>query len=398
VLLFALARRLGIGSIAAAIGTLAYALSPLVVEFSRYVLLDNVALPWLLGAFVLALSPRRHLVAAVGTAVCMVVAILSKETFVALLPVLLYALWRNGDSRNRRYLLTAFSVVFVMLSGVYVLYAVLKNELLPGEGHVSLIGTLLWQLADRQGSGSILDASSNTRGLIGYWLNIDHWLIFAGAIAAPIALFFRKLRIAAFALLIGLALLLRTGYLPFPYIVALLPFAAVTLAGVLHYALIVPLTKRGMAVVYRLLAGTALVALLTGTIVFVAPTWQNKLHTFANVDQDASSRQAIEWIARHVDRNNRLVAESALWTDLENKGFNQPTPIWLYKTETDPEVTNIVSGGKNIDYVVLNGPTIGAPNFASSFPNVNQALARADLVASFGNDNQKVLIYKVEPK
>jgi 4-amino-4-deoxy-L-arabinose transferase-like glycosyltransferase len=55
VLLFALARRLGIGSIAAGIGTLAYGLSPLVVEFSRYVLLDNVALPWLLAAFLLAL-------------------------------------------------------------------------------------------------------------------------------------------------------------------------------------------------------------------------------------------------------------------------------------------------------------------------------------------------------
>ena len=398
VLLFALARRLGIGSIAAGIGTLAYALSPLVVEFSRYVLLDNVALPWLLGAFVLALSPRRHLLAAIGAAVCMATAILSKETFLALLPVLLYALWRNGDIRNRRYVLTAFGVIFIMLSGVYVLYAILKNELLPGDGHVSLLGTLFWQLADRQGSGSILDAGSGTRGLLNYWLNIDHWLLLAGSIAAPIALFFRKLRVAAFALLIGLGLLLRTGYLPFPYVVVLLPFAAITLAGVLHYALIAPLTKRGLAVAWRLAAGTALVALFVGVVVFVAPNWQTKLHTLVTVDQDASSRQAIAWIDRHVGRSNRLVVESALWTDLQAKGFNRPDPVWLYKTETDPEVTSIVAGGKNIDYVVLNGPTVGAKSFANSFPNVNRALQRADLVASFGQDNQKVLVYKIHPK
>jgi hypothetical protein len=395
VLLFALARRLGIGSVAAGIGTLAYVLSPLVVDFSRYVLLDNVALPWLLGTFVLALSPRRHLLSAVGAAVCMAIAILSKETFVALLPVLLYALWRNGDIRNRRYLLTAFGVIFGMLSGMYILYAALKNELLPGDGHVSLLGTLFWQLADRDGSGSIFDADSGTRGLVSYWLNIDYWLLAAGAVAAPIALFFRKLRVAAFALLIGLALLLRTGYLPFPYVVALLPFAALTFAGVLHYGLIVPLKKKGAR---RLLAGSALAALLIGTALFVAPAWQTELRTFTTLDQDASSRQAVAWIAKNIDHKNRLVVESALWTDLEDKGFNRPDPVWLYKTETDPEVTKIVAGGKNIDYVVLNGPTIGAKSFASSFPNVNQALAHSQLVAEFGQDNQKVLIYQVQPE
>ena len=66
VMMFALARRLKIGSAAAGIGILAYALSPLSVEFSRYVLLDNVALPWLLASFYLALSPKRNLRRTVG--------------------------------------------------------------------------------------------------------------------------------------------------------------------------------------------------------------------------------------------------------------------------------------------------------------------------------------------
>ena len=239
-LLYALARRLQIGSIAAALGVLAFALSPLVVEFSRYVLLDNVALPWLLGAFVLALSPRRSLAAAIGSAACMAIAILSKETFAVLLPVLLYALWRNGDTRNRRYVLTAFGVVFLMISATYILYAALKNELFPGEGHVSLIGTLIWQLFSREGSGSILDASSGARGLIGYWLNIDYWLLAAGVASLIPALIFRNLRPAGIALLVCLGLLLRSGYLPYPYVIIVLPFAALALAGTIDRLIVQP--------------------------------------------------------------------------------------------------------------------------------------------------------------
>ncbi len=393
-LLYALARRMKLGVIASTIGTLAYALSPLAVEFSRYVLLDNVALPWLLGAFFLALSPRRSLGVAIGAAVCMAIAILSKETFAVLLPVLLYALWQNSDSRNRRYTLTAFGVVFLMLSAAYVLYAVLKNELFPGDGHVSLIGTLFWQLFGREGSGSIFDANSGTRGLIGYWLNIDVWLITAGAVAMPFALLYKNLRVVGFSLLIGLLLLLRTGYLPYPYIIGLLPFAALCIAGALHYLVIAPLASRPGAM-RHLLAGVIGIVFVAGSVIFVAPSWQPKLEALTSVDNDASSRQAVDWIQTNIGRDKRLVVESALWTDLENQGFNQPQPVWLYKTETDPEVTKTIGGWQGIDYVILNGPTVGARGFDQAFPTVNQAIVNSSLVKEFGSDNQKILVYKV---
>lgn len=396
-LLYALARRLTIGRVAASIGTLFYALSPLTVEFSRYVLLDNVALPWLLAAFLLALSPRKHIVTAIGSAICMAIAILSKETFIIMLPVLLYALWRSGDDRNRRYVLTAFGVILVMVGGIYVLYAALKNELLPGEGHVSLLGTFFWQLFGRVGSGSIFDADSDTRGLIGYWLNIDYWLLLAGAVTLPLALFLRKLRVVAFALLLGFLLLLRSGYLPYPYVIILLPFAALVLAGVLDYFIIRPLLVRGFSI-RRLSAGVAAVALMGGIGLFVAPDWHSKLNVITTVDQDLSSRQAVSWISNNITRDNRLIVESALWTDLLEDGFNQPDPVWLYKTETDPAVTKTIGGWRGIDYVILNGPTVGSKNFDTTFPTVNEAIKNAMLVVEFGQDNQKILIYEVQHK
>ena len=214
VLLYALARRLGMGAIAASMGTALFGLSPLAVEFSRYVLLDNVALPWILTSFLFALSPRRNLSMAVLSAISFAIGVLSKETFVVLLPVLVYALWSNSDRRNRRFTMTSFAVVFCLVMALYPLYAILKGELLPGEGHVSLLGTIFWQVFGREGSGSIIDAGSSARGLAEYWLNIDYWLLLAGVVALPVAFFYRNLRVVAFSYIIGLALLLRTGYLP----------------------------------------------------------------------------------------------------------------------------------------------------------------------------------------
>jgi hypothetical protein len=404
-LLYALARRLKISGIAAGLGALAYALSPLSVEFSRYVLLDNVALPWLLAAFYLALSPKRSLGAAIGSAFCMAIAILSKETFLVLLPVLMYAMWQGSDKRNRRYMFTAFGVIFLMVTGFYVLYAALKNELIPGQGHVSLLGSLAWQLSGRAGSGSIFDPNSGTRGLVKYWLNIDFWLMAAGVATLPVSLIVRRLRPIGLSLLLGLALLLRTGYLPYPYIIILLPFAALTFAAAIHYLIVKPLgvklkplhDKAAIArvVAAKIGAGVAALLILGTSVFYITPQWQPKLTALMTVDNDQSSRQAVDWVNQNIGRQNRLVVESALWTDLQDKGFNQPQPVWLYKTETDPEVTKELGGWQGIDYIVLDGPTISA-NSAKSFPTVYTAIAHSQIVATFGQDNQKIVIYKVQ--
>ena len=127
---------------------------------------------------------------------------------------------------------------------------------------------------------------------------------------------------------------------------------------------------------------------------FVAPQWQPKLTALTTIDNDQSSRQAVDWVDQNIGRENRLVVESALWTDLQTKGFNQPQPVWLYKTETDPEVTKEIGGWKGIDYIVLDGPTI-SNNSPKSFPTVYTAIAHSTIVAQFGRDNQEVVIYKV---
>jgi hypothetical protein len=393
VLLYALARRLGIGRVGSVLAPLLYGLSPLTVEFSRYVMLDNVALPWFLAAFFLALTPRRSLGAAVGSAVCMAIAALSKETFLALVPVLLYVLWRQGDKRNRRYNLMAFSVVLGMVGTTYLVFAALKNELFPGPGHVSLIGSFLWQIIGREGGGNVFDPASYNYGLVKYWLSIDKWLLILGAASLVPALIFKNLRPAGLALLIGLGLMLRSGYLPFPYVIALLPFAALCFAGAFDRLVVRPLAGGKGLVRLAGIDTFLLVVIVSGFI--VAPAWQSGLYALTHSDQDYSSRQAVSWITKNVPTDNRLIVESALWSDLETKGYDQPNPVWLYKTETDPTVKKSIGGWRGIDYIIINGPTVSDEKFDENFPTVHEAMENSKQVAEFGEDKLKIMIFEV---
>src|SRR5215203_537592 len=65
-LVYVLARRLGLRRGFAALGVASFSLSPLGLHYQRMVLLDNIALAWLLAAFVLAASPGRRLTAFAG--------------------------------------------------------------------------------------------------------------------------------------------------------------------------------------------------------------------------------------------------------------------------------------------------------------------------------------------
>ena len=58
-LVYVVARRFGLRVQFAGLAVLLFALSPLSLHFQRMVLLDNLAAPFVLGAFALAVAPRR---------------------------------------------------------------------------------------------------------------------------------------------------------------------------------------------------------------------------------------------------------------------------------------------------------------------------------------------------
>src|SRR3954447_23788369 len=175
------------------------------------------------------------------------------------------ALWQNSArSSTRPWAFGAFVSGLVLVGCFYPLYALLRGELFPGPGHVSLIGAWQFQLANRSGSGSILTPGSGANDLLHSWLFYDPVILVAGLAATVAALVVRRLRPPAVAAAILVLMAMRPGgYLPAMYVVQILPFFAIVIAGVLDQAVgLAPAGRRGLRP-----ALLGVVALLAATMV-----------------------------------------------------------------------------------------------------------------------------------
>jgi hypothetical protein len=226
VLLYGVARRLGLRRAAATGAVLVFSLSPLALGMHRAVYLDNIATPLVLAALVLVLSPTRRLAAHAAAGVCLGAAVLVKETSLLLVPAVVWQYWQVSDRRTRRYSLILAGSLFALVVAAYLLYATLRGELLPGRAHVSLVEAVRFQLAKRAGSGSPLAPDSLSRRTLELWLGLDPWLLGAATVLIPAGLAIRRLRPVTAAFAILAAMVLRPGYLPIPLMIAMLPFAS----------------------------------------------------------------------------------------------------------------------------------------------------------------------------
>jgi hypothetical protein len=398
-LLYVLGRRLGISRPGSAAVVLLFGLCPLELLYSRWTFLDNLVTPWILLAFVLAYSPRRSIAAATGAALSFAMAALTKETALILLPAFVWAVAQNLDRRNRSQVIAVAAFCGCLLMALYPLYALYKGELLQAPDRNSLLGTAQWQLLQRQSSGSLLDPHSGTAATFAGWLHFDRILLLSGAVATPFALFVRRLRPVALALLVGWLAMLRGGYLPFMHVLTLLPWSAVLVVGVLERAAgngrlsgrRLPLAGwragRPGVVVRALVIGVAVAAL--GVTV---ASWTPQLRQMTSVTTEPPLRSAERWVADNVPRNKVLVVHDAIWTDLVQKYGYQPRPIIIYKLDTDPAVKASL---RRIDYLVLPNWYYGTPDGKSKYPTAMEARKHAVPVASFGRGDDGVTVYRV---
>jgi hypothetical protein len=397
-LLYVLARRLRVRRPFAVAAVLLFALSPLAVTSLRMVYLDNLATPWVIGAFVLAASPRGKLWEYAGSAACFAAAVLTKETSLLFLPALLLQVLQNVDRRTRSFCLAAFASVGVLLVLVYPLYALLKGELLPGPGHVSLLEAVRFQLWGRPSTGSALSGGSLSRQLVDSWLQVDPWLLGLGVALAVPGLFIRRLRGVSMALAVLVLTALRPGYLPQPYVIALLPFCAVVIAGVLDAA-----WGKGPRLNGRVAAGSAAVAVAVGAaIVFMVPRWIESDSYAMSANQTAAVPSAEKWIAQNVDPRARILVDDTLYVDLVRDGFRpQFGVVWFYKldftTNLDPSVARALpKGWRSFDYVVSTAVIRSAlAQNPTGLIQVRRALANSRPVATFGKGVQRVELRRI---
>lgn len=399
VLVYGLARRIGLPRWSAALAVVLFGLSPVSLQFHRMVFLDNLSTMWVLAALVLASSKRHSLASAVAAGVCFSLSVLTKETFVVLLPALVYALWQHSNRRTRRWNIAAAGSASFAVVMFYPLYALVKSELVPGPGHVSLLGAVAWQLHGRQGSGSLWDEHSGASQLVQGWLGLDPWLLVGGLVLAPLAVLYPRARPLVLATVVQVLMLLRGGYVPYPYVIGFLPFAALTVAT----AATVVWRTSGLATtvrgggphrwLLRWVVPLVPVALALVLVATVAPSWTRFAGTALRAQDSAPAVEATAWIESHLEKDAVVVVDDYLWTDLTEAGFTKA--IWTYKADLDPAVQAALlpDGWRSVQYVALQAR---AKDTLAELPTVQASLQHSEVVADFGNG--EIVVRKVVPE
>jgi cellulose synthase/poly-beta-1,6-N-acetylglucosamine synthase-like glycosyltransferase len=425
-LLYTLARRLEMSRVFAAGAVLLFALSPLALYFHRAVLLDNPATAWAIAAFVLALSPRRRLWSFAGSGACFAVSALSKETTLIMLPALVLAAIQHADPRTRRYCLALLGSVIALLGCAYPLYATLKGELIPGPGHVSLIGTDINMVATRQGTGNVFNRLSVAHGTVAFWLSLDPWLVGSAFVLSPIALARRNSRAIALAYLIQVAVIIRPGYLPSMYVIALLPFAALVVASSIealwrcatggHPTRQRPAGQarwratgsRAADLLRPMAVAASIAAIATASVVaalYVVPRWAGGDREAMTVRMDGSERATENWLVAHVNHQQRIILRDDFWIYLIEHGydsrpvkggFNSPTLVSYWPLDYDPAVKKAFpQGWRDFDYIVVTQDMLDT---LSQTPSVAAAINHSRVVASFGQGAYLIQIRAIEAR
>jgi 4-amino-4-deoxy-L-arabinose transferase-like glycosyltransferase len=391
-LVYTLARRLGFARWAAGLALVAYGLSPIAVTMMRQIYLDSFAVAWILAAFVLATSPRRHLWHHAAAGVAAALAVLSKETMLVAVPAVALALWQSTARTSvRAWAFGGFTSGLALTGMFYPLYAVLKGELFPGAGHVSLIGAWRFQLQHRHGSGSIFTPGSDSNALLHSWLYYDAVLLAGGLAGIALALAVRRLRAPAIGgALLVLVALRPGGYLPAMYVVQALPFFALTMAGVIEVGATRVLSGR-----LPVLRWAVVVAVALSAAGYVVPHWyagdRRALVSHDNANYTAAARYLRSAVSDRA--HTTIVLDDVLWLDAVDAGYQQNRVIWFYKLDLDPSVAaRLALGWRSVDYIVSTPALRQDP---SSLPTVATLLSHSRVVSVFGTGDGRIEIRQV---
>jgi len=375
-----------------------FSFSPLGLVYQRQVYLDNISTFWLLLSLYMIISSRSRLSYIVGAGLSFAFAVLSKETIVVLVPVMVFALWLNTSRYQRTFGVITFTYAVLGLGSSVVLLALLRGELFPyawhlpwdHHPHLSLLDTLAAQVQRSQSEGSLADSWAS-------WTQGDSLLILAG-----IAATFFNLLVGLWKrnqLIIGLIsasywlFLLRGGVvLPF-YIIVILPLAALNVAMAADTLL--GLT-RGVA---RLeLSATVLVLCIAAGVM---------VNDLGNADviltehPTSAQTQAMVWIRDHVSPEKVVVVNSYLYLDLRQpggegvgSGATYPDAQVYWNVAYDPELHDGLLQGNwdRIDYIVADSEMLHDIDTAGGpMALIKTALSHSVLRAEFKAEDNEAL-------
>jgi hypothetical protein len=350
-LLWALARRAGVNRWPAALALLLFGLSPLAVEVHGQVAFDNLATPWMLGAFTAAYSQRPRVATVVLSSAAAVVAVVLEPVLLALVPVLVWQIWRWSDPGSRRYAAALGGSLFALLAGPALL------------------------VADRAAIGGAPTHGAPDRRL-DTWLDLDPALLVAVVLAALVALavvaVLPSLRPIAAATLVAAALALRPGAdVRTTAVAVLLPLGALAVAGMADEAWSYPsLWLRGSVVAVGLVV-----------VAVALPGWREQQRRLVADDQGHILRRAERWVIGNVPPDRTVLADDAMVHDLADAGFPADRLLGWSAIDHDRDLW------RDVDVVVVRGSARTAPG---GLPELDEVLSHSAGLAVVGEAGDRV--------
>lgn len=357
-LLFRILRQLTGGITAPLVAGLVFSLSPLALYYQRMVLLDNQMVFWLLLSIYLLVCHGNRLLPVLGSALAFGMAMLTKENALFFGPVLLYIVVSQFRRHySSRFATTGWIVIVGLAVAQYPVFALLKGELLPGADHVSLVGTILWQLG-RKG-GSILDPNSEFWFFFwtAWWFK-DQIIIVLGVAATALCLWLgyndrHRYRAQWYGGLLALAfaLYLTRGSVVLEfYVVPILPFLA-WCTGVAAEWLVERVPKG--------LAAPLFVAGITATSGgFIMGSHDHYLLPLTHLQQ-----AQMAWVQANIPPNAKMITDDELWIDFHDQQEGKPAYANAHsysKVAGDPAVRDQIfrNDWRQVDYLIMSNKMI----------------------------------------
>lgn len=185
---------------------------------------------------------------------------------------------------------------------------------------------------------------------------------------------------AVFAYAFTAVAILRPGYLPLLYVIAMLPFPAICIAG-------------GVDTLWNWRPELDLRRLVI--LASAVPSWAKSDHYRLSANDDGTYLAAEHWVEAHVPRYDRILVDDDAWVDLVRAGFPPNQVVWFYKLGTDPEVDGrFPDGWRDFQYVIA-GHTVRYIHVSTTMWTI-QALDHSRVVATFGTGAWSVEVMKVD--
>ena len=321
-LLYLLTERVTKSKASSLLSAIIFITSALTLTFGRMVLLDNLAIFWLLLSLLVLLREPTKLKNLMISSVCLALAILSKESILFVIPPYLFAVfYYNRKNTHLGYSLLMNYVTLFFILSFFPLLALLKGELFLAPNQVSFFGTLAFQAG--RGTGlQFWAAGSNFRQILSVWLSIDPVIICLGFTATALIPLLNISATATFmsaATLFFMLFLIRGGQVYDFYLIPILPLFALNISTVTNY-----LARKFQIKIIPVLFTVSI-------IIYVSATELYPFTTSATSTQ-LSAVQAL----KNLPKNSVIIADNYAYLDIYLQGKNQIQ--WYQKIETDQSV------------------------------------------------------------